>query len=56
MNRIWSIAFASLYMIGFAAITTAAAIGAAMTDVDARSAGRVMMVDAQFDLARELRR
>lgn len=56
MKRIWRSAFASFYLMGFAGITTAAAITSSVADLDARANGRLMMVDSQYRLALDLRR
>jgi hypothetical protein len=56
MRQIWTTALASFALIGFAAVVSAAAIAVAAERPDARLEGRAMMVDAQYDLARTLRR
>lgn len=55
MRQIWMTALASFSLVGFAAVVSAAAIAAA-DEPDARLQGRTMMVDAQFELARTIRR
>lgn len=55
MRQIWMTALASFSLVGFAAVVSAAAIAAA-EDVDARSQGRSMMIEAQYELARTIKR
>ena len=56
MRQIWKTALASLYLIGFAGVVTGAALSASSPTVDARTLGCEMMVDAQYQLALDLRR
>ncbi|WP_176488985.1 hypothetical protein [Rhizorhabdus dicambivorans] len=55
MTRIWTTALASFVLIGFAAVVSATAI-ATSADIDARPAGRAMMVEAQYQLAMRMKR
>lgn len=50
MRHIWMTALASFFLIGFAAVVSAAAIAVA-AEPDARPEGRTMMVEAQYNLA-----
>jgi hypothetical protein len=55
MREIWKIALASFCLVGFAAVVSAAAIAVA-GEPDIRAEGRQMMVDAQYNLAHDMRR
>jgi len=55
MRQIWTAALASLLLVGFAAVVSATAIAVA-AEADARPAGRIKMIDAQYRLAIALRR
>lgn len=55
MRHIWMTALASLSLIGFAAVVSAAAI-AVSTEHPRRPDGREMMVEAQYQLAQILKR
>ena len=55
MGRIWKTVLASFALCGFAAMVSAAAITVS-ADPDTRADGRVMMVDAQYQLATALKR
>lgn len=55
MRQIWTTALASFALVGFAAVVSATAIAVA-AEPDARHQGREMMVEAEYQLARTLRR
>ena len=55
MRQIWMTALASFSLVSFAAIVSAAAIAAAAGH-PARSEGREMMIEAQYQLAKILKR
>ena len=56
MRQIWMTALASFLLIGFAAVVSATAIAVAAERPDARPAGRIMMVEAQYQLALIIKR
>ena len=56
MGKMWKTVVASFYLMGFAGITTAAAISSSAADVEVRADGRSMMVESQYRLAVGLRR
>lgn len=56
MKQIWRTTLASFCLMGFAGVTAAAAISASSANIDARDNGRMMMVEAQYRLAVDLRR
>lgn len=55
MGQLWMTAVASIALVGFAAMVSAAAISAA-AQPDRRADGREMMVEAEYRLAMALKR
>lgn len=55
MRHIWTTALASFSLIGFAAVVSATAIAVA-AEPDLRPEGHRMMVEAQYQLAKAIRR
>ena len=55
MGKFWMTVLASLALVGFTAMVSAAAISEA-AQPDAHADGRQMMIDAQYQLAKTLER